>query len=256
MQPAITLRQKLAGNQPVLGLLCTEHIWPQLIDVAMAGGLDYLIIDSEHHPHEGSRVAEVCACGRMAGFPVLLRPPHSDQDSVRMALDLGPCGLLLPSVSTAEQLDDVREGSYMPPRGDRRPGGAGNRWLRTFNYESFKSVVEDHLIVIPQIEDVEGLNNAEQIANHELTTALGIGPFDLSAQLGVCGSGVESPPMAKAVDRLHHAATSAGKPMWVIGDAGQWVERGFRFICAGEVSYFLQFSLKTLTSQLQNSLPD
>ena len=242
MQPAIKLRHAISGNKPVIGILLSNHIWLELIEVCREAGLDYVIIDSEHLQHDVQQIADACMLGRMTNFPVLLRPATTDAASIRMAMDLGPCGLLLPMIETAEQLDEVTRGAYMPPRGGRRPGGPGNRWLKQFSYETFKSNVEDHLIVIPQIESAAGLRNAREIANHPITTALGIGPFDLSAGLGVCWE-PQHPVFQRALTELRAAADDARRPMWMIGDPAALLREGYHFVCMGDPVGLLQAAL-------------
>jgi 2-keto-3-deoxy-L-rhamnonate aldolase RhmA len=254
MQPAAELKRKVLVGELTMGILVTDHLWPQLVEIAKAAGLDYIIIDCEHQPHSADLVALVCATGRLAGFPVLIRPSQTSEAAVRAALDLGPCGLLLPSVESAAHLDEVREAAWLPPRGNRRPGGPGNRWVREFNYQGFRSVVEDNLIVIPQIETPAALERAKEIAAHELTTALGLGPFDLSAQLGVCGATYDHPQMAAAIGTWRAAAAAVGKPTWLIGPGAKIVDMGFRFICIGEPSTMLTLALRNQVCQLRQAL--
>ncbi|MBI83864.1 MAG: hypothetical protein CMJ81_11750 [Planctomycetaceae bacterium] len=253
MQPAKLLREKLAGHELVSGMIVTDHLWPQLVEIAVESGLDYLIIDTEHLTHPATLVAEVCALGRLTNFPVLLRPPSSGEMDIRAAMDVGPCGLLLPCIESAEHLNRVREAVYMPPRGSRRPGGPGNRWVSHtgVDYELFRSHVEDHLIIIPQVETMEALSCAQEIAQHELTTALGIGPYDLSAQLGICWKGLDHPTMKQSLEQLRAAAQSADKPFWMIGAGEVLVEKGFRFICMGEATGLFQLALRTQVNRLK-----
>ena len=187
MKPAALLKQKIKGDKPVLGVLSTFHFWPGLVEiVSVNANLDYLIIDFEHLAHNPEMVAEACAIGRRADFPVLIRPASAEFSVVRAVMDLGPCGLLIPYVQGNDTMDEIREAVYMKPRSRRRPGGLGNAWVKDFNYSTWKSEVEDDLIILPQIESKIGLENSEAIARNPLTTAMAIGPYDLSADLGVC----------------------------------------------------------------------
>ena len=254
MQPAAELKRRVLANELTTGILVTDHLWPQLVEIAKAGGLDYLIIDCEHQAHPSDLVALVCATGRLAGFPVLIRPSQTSEAAVRAALDLGPCGLLLPAVESGKHLDEVREAAWLPPRGNRRPGGPGNRWVSAFNYEAFRTEVEDDLIIIPQIETPAAMERAREIAEHEIVTALGIGPFDLSSQLGVCGAGLEHPQMQGALATWRAGAAAAGKPTWMIGPGPKLVEMGFRFICIGEPSALLTVSLRNQVGQMRQTL--
>ena len=114
-----------------------------------------------------------------------------------------------------------------------------------FTYETFRQGVEDPLIVIPQIESPQGVENAEAIARHPLTTAVGVGPFDLSARLGVCGD-MNHPELGKALNQIRSAAVAADKPAWMIGDGPTLIAQGYRFICIGEPSLLLQGRLNQI----------
>ena len=251
MIAAQTLRKKLGGSQLVLGVLVTDHLWPGLIELSRNAGLDYVIVDAEHFDHGGQLLADACSLGRLIDFPVLLRPPSIESTVLRRAMDLGPCGLLLPMVESPEQMDAVCNSVYLPPRGQRRPGGPSIRWVRKTDYDSFRRDVEDDLIVIPQVENPRGLENAGTIAAHPLVTALGVGPFDLSARLGICGDAAH-PLLQEAHQQLRRAAEAAGKPVWTIGDGATMIDRGFRFICVGEPSWLLEAALGRMVHSLRN----
>lgn len=104
-----------------------------------------------------------------------MRTVSCETSIIRRAMDLGPCGLLLPCVETTDQIDQVQMAAQMPPRGKRRPGGMGNYWLGNYQYETWKSEFEAHFIVIPQIESQARVNNAASLAAHPFVTALGLG---------------------------------------------------------------------------------
>src|SRR4051812_8434304 len=252
MHSAHQLRRKLSEDAPVVGALVSSHLWLELVEISIQSGLDYLIIDAEHFDHGASLIADACALARQVGFPVLLRPARTDPDSIRIAMDLGPCGLLLPMIESAAQMDGVREGLYLPPRGRRRPGGPANRWVNKYDYETFRREVEDSLIVIPQIESRQGLANVTAIASHPIVTAVGVGPFDLSADLGVCWM-PDDPMFQNALRSIRQAADTAGKRFWMIGDMPQLVRQGVQFVCMGDPAWLLQKSLGDLVSSTRKS---
>lgn len=243
MKAAQILRDKINSGRVTLGALATMHFWPEMVEVARNAGLDYLIIDTEHMGHNPETIATGCAMGRLIDFPVLIRPPEAQYGHVRLAADLGACGFLLPQVRSAAVLDEVRDALYMPPRGKRRPGGPGNRWPADFNYETWKRDVEQDWIVMPQIESPEGLGNVDAIARHEITTAIAVGPYDLSATLGVCWK-PESPELTSALQRIREAGRACGKNMWMIGDGPTLVKKGFTLLCIAEPVYLLEGALR------------
>lgn len=252
MRPARALRDRIERRLPTTGVIATYHLWKGLVEIVRNAGMDYLIVDLEHGAFGDELVAEVCAMGRLLDFPVLVRPLYHEYPLIRRAMDLGPCGFLLPCVDSAETLERVAEAVRMPPRGRRRPGGPSNRWLPDYHYATFRREIEDDFLVLPQIESRQGLENAASIAAHELTTALAVGPYDLSAELGACWD-PDGPVLAAAVDTLRKAAADAGKDLWVIGDGAKLRAQGFTFLCVGEPIAVLEGELARMNRQAKGA---
>ena len=239
MNPAISLKEKINGEGLTLGLLVTHHTWPELVERCHRASLDYLIIDMEHGYHSDQEVAQACQIGRLLDFPVLIRPVSSDPDIVQRLLDLGPCGLMVPAIEGLDQLNEIQAAIFLPPRGKRRPGGMGAYWVDKYDHETWKLDFEDHVIVLPQIETQEGLDQVDQIANHEIVTAMAIGPYDLSISLGY-SKDPQNPAFRKVIQRVRQAGIAAGKNTWIIGDSSALIDEGFTFLCIGEASFILE----------------
>ena len=252
LKPAIRLREKLAAGLPVVGLMATDHIWPLLVEICRKGGLDYLVIDREHGCHTDEAVASVCQVARLADFPVLMRTVSCEMSELRRAVDLGPCGLLLPSVESTSQLDMVRDAVLMPPRGKRRPGGLGNYWMKDFHYPTWRDDFEEHFIVIPQIETRVGVKSVDAIASHPLVTAVGLGPYDLSADLGCCWD-PDNVDHKAAIQRITEAAHAAGKKVWIGCDGPKLLAEGYTFLWIGTVSSVLVNGLATAIEAIKRS---
>lgn len=252
MKSAQILRQKINSPEVTTGVIITFHLWPGLIEILMKAGMDYAIIDLEHLTPSHEMVAECCAIGRRADFPILIRPPEAEFTPMRLAMDLGPCGMLVPYVSKVETMDLIREAVYMAPRGRRRPGGLGNFWVNDdYNYESFRSKVEDDVIIMPQIENLEGLANAEAIAAHPLTTALAIGPYDMSASLGCCWE-PDNEKLTNALKTVREAGRSQGKNTWIIGDHTKMRGLGFNFLGISEPIMCMESALRSLNEKVKS----
>ena len=71
------------------------------------------------------------------------------------------------------------------------------------------------------IADLTGLERLDEIATHEITTAMGIGPYDLSMDLGV-GAQMDHAKMKEAIARIRAAALRAGKSMWHRRNKRRW----------------------------------
>ncbi len=238
LSPGKILKERLATNEPVIGLMATDHAWPHLVEICQNAGLDYLIIDCEHGSFSDELVAHICQIGRLVNFPVLVRTISCETSVIRRTLDLGPCGILLPNVRTTEELDEVQRACQMPPRGTRRPGGMGNYWMSDFNYDTWKTSFEDHFIVIPQIESQAGVDAVNSIASHPLVTALGLGPYDLSADLGCCWD-PNNAQFQSILDTLKTAADTVGKKIWAGTNTTELLAKGYTFLWVGTVGSVL-----------------
>lgn len=254
MIPAQKLFEKVQQDSITTGVLATDYVWPDLVEICQRATLDYLIVDMEHGAHSTDVVAEVCATGRRLDFPVLIRPRSNDYATLRLAIDLGCCGFLLACVESAADMDVVRDAIQMPPRGRRRPGGLGNRWVGDFGYNSWSQIVEDHFLVMPQIETRRGLANVQEIARHEMTSIMAVGPYDLSAELGICGE-MKSPLLKEALGTIRAAANTANKKMWMIGgNAAELVRDGWKFLCIGEPIWTMAAALKAKAEEARQTI--
>ncbi len=242
LTPAIQLRGKLDRNERAVGIMATDLLSPVLVEIAKHAGLDYLVVDREHGAFSDEAVAEVCRTGRLAGFAVLVRTVSSEPSVLRRTVDLGPCGILLPNVESTEELDRVATFLRMPPEGTRRPGGPGNYWMRDFQRETWREEFEKHFIVIPQIESQTGVENAAAIAAHSIVTALGVGPYDLSADLGCCWH-PEREGFQQALAAIRAAADRENKRVWIGVDVGKYADEGYTFLWCGTFASVLGSAL-------------
>jgi 2-keto-3-deoxy-L-rhamnonate aldolase RhmA len=256
MKLARRLKKKINSDQLTVGVLATVHCWPGLVEMLVKAGFDYLIIDFEHGVFDAEMAVQTCTLGRLAGLPVLIRPAAADPALMSTALDAGPVGLLLPYVETLEDMQRIQDAIYLPPRGRRRPGGAGNHWVSGYHYENWRTEVEDDLIILPQIETRRGLQNAEAIARHEITTAIATGPYDLSVDMGLCWQ-PNHPRLLEAIESVREAGKKAGKNIWMNGQPDDLKKRGFTFLCAAEPMMLLEGALTEVVQRLKcgKSLP-
>lgn len=119
----------------------------------------------------------------------------------------------------------------------------GNYWLKDYQYETWQSDFEEHFIVIPQIESQTGADNAESIAAHPLVTAMGLGPYDLSADLGCCWDS-ENDNYKQALKQVSEAADKAGKKVWAGTDTVALQADGYTFLWIGTTTTLLTGAIK------------
>jgi 2-keto-3-deoxy-L-rhamnonate aldolase RhmA len=102
---------------------------------------------------------------------------------------------------------------------------------------------------VVQIETVAGVSDAAAIIGHEAVDAVVIGPYDLSASLGVPGE-VGAPRVTEAIARVHALCREAGKPCGIFAASAEkardYAAAGFELIVAGIDANILLNALKEL----------
>src|SRR3954463_4521160 len=120
--PAIRkLRQKLAASQPVYGLWVTLES-PSVTEMAVALGLDWVVIDAEHGPLDWKDIANHLRAAVRSETVALVRIAELNGGLIKRTLDVGADGVVVPWVETAEQLGRAVSYARYPPEGVRGIG--------------------------------------------------------------------------------------------------------------------------------------
>lgn len=208
---------------------------PAVAEIAAGGGFDFVVVDTEHAPLGLETVADCLRAVDANDGQSVVRVPWNDPVRIKRLLDLGPDGLLVPMVDTAEEAREAVSATRYPPEGERGVAAA-----RAADYgRSFESYVEsDHrdLSLILQLESGESVESAGDIAAVEGVDALFVGPADLSASLGVFAEWTNE-AFLEAVDRVLEAGEEAGVPVGTLGTKPEEIRAlgslGFDYIVAG-----------------------
>lgn len=175
-------------------------------------GFDALIIDQEHTPHgPETTVAQMRAIAAAGPATILVRVPDRETRTIKLALDSGAEGIVVPTVESAEEARAIVAACRYPPDGKRgahhtvgRAADWGRRpaeYLRAYSAE---------LLIIAMIESERGLHAAADIAGVEGIDMLFLGPLDLSASFGCMGDFADG-RITGAADSLARACTRHGK---------------------------------------------
>jgi 2-dehydro-3-deoxyglucarate aldolase len=92
-----------------------------------------------------------------------------------------------------------------PPKGNRGAGLYRAQGYST-NFNEYRRWVEDESVVIVQIEHIQAVENMESILTTEGIDAFIVGPYDLSASLGVPGE-FDCPDVKSALNEIQRIAT-------------------------------------------------
>ncbi|KAH8929959.1 Phosphoenolpyruvate/pyruvate domain-containing protein [Atractiella rhizophila] len=163
-------------------------------NVALASpDISWILVDCEHgHISIQNAFESIAAIQTSSTQPpaALVRIPATGaSDSIgwqiKLALDGGAAGIMVPMVETVEQAKEVVSWCRFPPQGKRGHGSpfVAGTWGTTVG--EYLAGVNERIVVLCQIETPLGYKNVEEIAKVEGLDGLFIGPYDLSISHGI-----------------------------------------------------------------------
>ena len=128
----------------------------------------------------------------------------------------------------------------MPPAAIPRHGirgAAGGTRAAGYGFDmGYYDRAADDLIIIVQIENPEGVENAGAIAAVEGVDVVFIGPRDLSASIGKLNK-FDDPELKQLIAKAEQAVIKSGKSLGCVANTGalakQMFDRGYGFLISG-----------------------
>ncbi|NOU66071.1 hypothetical protein GC096_18710 [Paenibacillus sp. LMG 31461] len=149
-------------------------------------GFDYFIVDCEHGYYDYGAVATLAVVSKKSGIQMFVRIPSISRECILKYMDMGVVGLLVPMVSTSEEIKRVVEYSKYEPLGKRgiSTKRAHNDYLCK-DMKVYMDTANEETMIFAQIETREGLRNIKRIAETKSLDGLIVGPNELSSDLGI-----------------------------------------------------------------------
>ncbi|UCH24663.1 MAG: hypothetical protein JSV66_12010 [Trueperaceae bacterium] len=194
------------------------HMLPFFIRYAAHYNYDGIWLDLEHRTLTDREVQYLIALCRAADIDCMVRPSTREAARLYRYLEDGATGFLMPHVSDAETAYAIVQASKFPPVGNRGLDGAGQdgdfgiaAWREGGN---FTDDANRETFVITQVETLEAVANAAEIASIPGIDGLFVGPADLGLRIRTASS-VDKPSLEEAIETVAAAAEAHGK-VWGI----------------------------------------
>ncbi|MBV8952313.1 MAG: hypothetical protein JOZ99_15675 [Actinobacteria bacterium] len=239
------LRRTLAADRPAFGLWVTLDS-PAVTEMAVALGMDWVVIDAEHGHLDWKEIAEHIRATVRSETVALVRLAELNAGAIKRALDIGADGVVIPWVETAEQLQQAVRCAKYPLDGVRGIGAErATAWGQALAEHA--AGANEHVFVVPIIETVRGGTNVAALGQVEGVDLFWFGPADYSASAGYRGQW-EGPGVGAEILRLKDALRAAGKHCGVVATSDANVQerlaQGFRAIGLGMDAGLLLRSLR------------
>jgi 2-dehydro-3-deoxyglucarate aldolase len=244
-------RGRLLARQPLVGTMLTLPT-PTVAEILADAGFDWLFLDGEHGPLE---TRELLALLQTVGnrIPCLVRVPAGEETPIKKALDLGAAGVIVPQVNTREQAERAVRFARYAPHGARGVGIARAHGYG-LRFAPYLATADEQTTVVVQAEHIQAVENIETIVAVPGIDAVLIGPYDLSASLGLMGQ-IDHPTVTQAIDRVTAVCRKAGLPLGIFGvtpDAVRpYAERGYTLLVAATDTLLLGRAAQALLDELR-----
>ncbi|WP_019133402.1 HpcH/HpaI aldolase family protein [Kallipyga massiliensis] len=246
----------LSLNNIVLGTMISEFSEPNLIRIFSKGGYNFVIIDGEHGPFSSDQLSTMISLGKCINFPIIVRAPGLDRGFLTRTLDMGASGFLMPMVNTAEQAAKIVQYVKYKPIGSR--GLSLTRSHTDYcppDLKSYMKEANNKTLLLAQIETMEAVKNAEQIASVPGIDALVIGPSDLSSDLGDPGN-LSNPKLLSCVKQVANIARKHNIVSGTVSGNMEYLHKchdeGMNFFCVGSELSMLIKSAKNNVKTFYN----
>lgn len=255
---SLALKERLRRGELTIGAWIT--FYDLGVAEIMAGtGYDWLMIDMEHAPFTSESLTAILLALDHHKVASIVRVPWNDPVRIKLILDLGAAGVLVPQVATAQEAASAVAACKYPPLGIR---GFGPRRASDYgrNMKQYVEKSNDATFVAIQIEHICGVEDIDAIVQVVGIDAILLGPMDLSGSMGLLGQ-LEHPEVVAAMDRVIHTSVAAGLPVGIplpmdasLEVVKGWADKGCRFVVAGGDQGLLEEAARRSLANLRSSL--
>ena len=205
-------KELLANTNDVLPLFAMSRtMHPVVVEMfGLAGGYRGFWFDQEHSAISTEQIATLSIAARANDMDSFVRMPPVGYWQVTQALEAGAGGVMAAPIYSADQAAEFVSWTKFAPQGVRGLNSSGYdaKYSHTPLAE-FASQANERNFVAIQIETLQAVDEAKQIAKLDGVDLLFVGPADLSLALGVPGE-FQDHRLWEAIDNVAVACKHAG----------------------------------------------
>lgn len=151
---------------------------PVVAELAAMSGFDWLLFDLEHGCSTEAALLPQLQAVRGTGAAAIVRVGAPQADLIGRVLDWGADGIMVPHISSAQEAAACVRAMRYPPLGER----GVSRSVRAYGY-GLRPFEPAAPLFMAQIETIEAVERAAEIAQVDGVDVLFVGPADLQFDL-------------------------------------------------------------------------
>ena len=139
----------------------------------------------------------------------LVRLSANDPVQIKRMMDAGARGIIVPMVNSKEDVEKAVGAVHYPEKGTRGVGLARAQGYGVTFHQNLDWLRKD-VVIIAQIEHINAVKNIEEILSCDDVDGYIIGPYDLSATMGLHGQ-FEHPEVVANLKRIREVGADLKK---------------------------------------------
>ena len=252
-----SIKAKLLKQELTIGSWITiGH--PIVAEIMAKTGYDWLTIDMEHSAITLETAQDLIRIVELCGVTPLVRISCNDATLIKRVMDAGAHGIIVPMVNSREDAMRAVTAMKYPPHGSRGVGLArAQKYGQDFNGYRNWSVAET--VVIVQVEHILAVKSLNEILRVDGVDGFIIGPYDLSASLGIPGD-FKHPDFVAALAHVKKIAREVDALMGFhvihpdVDSVREKMREGYKFLAHSLDVLFLGLSCKKSLEALRTKL--
>lgn len=206
---------------------------PAIVESAGYAGYDFVLLDMEHGPGTFENLQNLIRAANVSDVCPIVRVPRGTDIWIDRALDVGAGGILIPQIDNAEQATAAVSTAKFAPIGTR----GTCRFVRSAAYGAIEGKhyfkeAQDTMVLL-QAEGKKAIDNLNEILSVPGIDVIFIGPYDLSASLGLIGQ-IDHPKVIELAKQVIIKANAKGIKVGCFVDnvamGRKWRDMGVRFV--------------------------
>ena len=204
----MSLKSKLRNNELTIGTwLSLAH--PAIAEIMVKARFDWVTIDLEHTVITTREAEEMIRVIDLGGSVPLVRLSSNDSVQIKRMMDAGASGVIVPMVNSLEDVERAVSAVHYPEKGTRGVGLARAQGYGT-TFQGNLDWLKNEAVIIVQIEHINAVENIEAILSCDDVDGYIIGPYDLSASMGLHGQ-FEHPDVVAALKKIREVGAALKK---------------------------------------------
>jgi 2-keto-3-deoxy-L-rhamnonate aldolase RhmA len=244
----MSLKSKLKNKELTVGTwLSLAH--PAIAEIMVKAGFDWVTIDLEHSVITIREAEEMIRVIDLGGSVPLVRLSSNDPVQIKRMMDAGARGIIVPMVNSREDVNRAVKAVHYPEKGTRGVGLARAQGYGV-NFQENLNWLKCEAVIIVQIEHITAVENIEAILSCDNVDGFIIGPYDLSASMGLPGQ-FDHPDLVAALKKIREVGEALKKSggLHIVEPNPQElklrIEEGFNFLAYSVDFRMLDVSCRT-----------